>query len=194
MDTNQDAEEFNKLFAILDKIKGAKNRKERGTGKTSFTHNFKRLVKKYGLVEARKFYLNALGLYLLEEPDNKHLQFLLQRIEYKPGYYFKWETAVYGWYSETQIMAEKLPVFLTPGLLNVSFSVLYKDKELWNERGFYEAETFPYEKFIDGDGIAYLSVFKNRKEYGFWKAYQWWEGCQDWYYKKHPEWFEFEET
>lgn len=194
MDTNQGAEEFNKLFIILDKIKGAKNRTERGKAKTAFTQNYKRLVRKYGLKEARKFCLNALGLYLLETPDNEHLKFLVQRIELKPGYYFQWENATYGWYSESQIMAEKLPFFRTPGLLNVSFSVLYRDKELWNQRGFYEAETFPYEKLIDGDSTPYLLVFKNKKEHGFWKAYKWWEKCQDWYFKKHPEWFDDEET
>lgn len=189
MDTNQGAEEFDKLFTILDKIKGATSRKQRGAGKANFTQNFKRLVKKYGVSEARSLSLNALGLYLLEEPDNKHLKFLAQRIEPKPGYYFQGDGATWGWYCESQIMAEKLPLFIAPEVIHVDFSILYKDKELWNERGFYEAETFPYEKYIDGDGIAYLSVFKNCREYGFWKAYRWWEGCQDWYYKKHPEWF-----
>ncbi|BAZ19127.1 hypothetical protein NIES4071_110120 (plasmid) [Calothrix sp. NIES-4071] len=193
MNVNQGAEEFDKLFIILDKIKGAKSRKERGQGKTNFTQNYKRLVKKYGLEEARKFYLNALGLYLLEEPDNKYLKFLVQRIEPKPGYYFQGEGATWGWYSETQTMAEKLPLFLTPGFVHVDFSILYKDKELWNQRGFYEAETFPYDNnVVDEDGKPYLLVFKNAKEYGFWRAYQWWEGCRDWYYKKHPEWFEDE--
>lgn len=192
MDT-QGAEEFNKLFAILDKIKSAKTRKERGQGKTSFTQNFKRLVKNYGVDEARSLSLNALSYYLLEEPDNKYFKFLVQRIDPKPGHYFQGEGATWGWYYEKQIMAEKLPLFITPGFVHVSFDILYNDKEVWNCRGFWEAESFPYQITTDDDNTPMLIVTKNRKECGFWNAYKWWEGCEEWYYKKHPEWFKDEE-
>lgn len=43
---------------------------------------------------------------------------------------------------------------------------------------------------LDFHQEPFWNVRTNIKEFGFWKAYDWWEGCQTWYKQQHPEWFD----
>ncbi|MBW4599002.1 MAG: hypothetical protein KME29_05140 [Calothrix sp. FI2-JRJ7] len=219
------SKEDSKLATILDKVVSARHSKEHGASKTSFTKNFQRLVKSYGLKWARKSCLNMLGFYLLENPDNKHLDFLYKRVDFKLGAYFKWGSFTYAWFDENQIMAEVAPLIICEipdRFVRVDFSEFYYD-DSWVQRGFCAAENIAYDYDYKGKSLDisveregleeygfarseaiplrrrslngstkedFWEVVKNIKEFGFWNAYKWWEGCEDWYQEKRPEWFD----
>ncbi len=155
---------------------------------------------------------------------------------------------VYGKWSESQIVAETLP--LSPviefGRTIYGFKVdlsleSARDRGLWIDRGFLPAVDLPiveiipmgcrvkilsqWEKMAENgyaeavplqwhrqtdppswtlsrDNDNQLPEYMNKGEdrpglyvdrsivaFGFWKAYRWWQGCRDWYFEKHPEWF-----
>jgi hypothetical protein len=115
--------------------------------------------------------------------------------------------SVFGWYSESQVQAEELPVEIhyTPHkYIRVSGTGF----------GFFEAmplpllednivcvpprETFTYAEcgwanacplhwHRDEEGYK---VNRSIIPHGFWQAWKWWEGAQYWYLERRPELFE----
>ena len=42
---------------------------------------------------------------------------------------------------------------------------------------------------LDREDRPGLYVTRSIIEFGFWKSYQWWPGCELYFYRHHPEWF-----
>lgn len=164
-----------KLIEILEKLKNSLTSKQQGANKSSFTKNFKRLVNAYGIGFARNTYLSALGIYLLEKPDDHLLQFLYRRIEPKMGDYFRYGKDTYAWFDEAfQVMAERIPLYvpITGEFKKVDFENFYYERDYWNKRGFYEAEPLAYDYKVERFNVPSktLEIHVDRKdleEYGF---------------------------
>jgi hypothetical protein len=167
--------EDTRIIDIIEKLRSTKTLKQQSTHQASFTKNFKRLLTKYGIEYARKTYLNALGFYLLEQPDNSYFQFLYARIKPKVGFYFRYGGDAYYWHDESQIMAETAPLYipLNRDFIQVSFENCWHKREYWNERGFYASEPIAYRclfsNFIN-EPVEVLGIEVKREdleEYGF---------------------------
>ena len=84
--------------------------------------------------------------------------------------------------------AVSLPVVWYSDVIEVRFPV--KGTLYWLRYGYalpcplqwHRGESSEYKCFV-------LWVNRSIINHGFWAAYKWWEGCQLWYYERHPEWF-----
>jgi hypothetical protein len=215
-------EQVDKLCQIIEDFAGSRLPKESAILKGKFTRTVNQWAKKYGVITARETVWNAVSLFALIDPANEQLQILLKRVTvnslYKDhdstwGWYcpdsqaqaekvplvihseditvsfFAFNKERELWESRGFQEAVSFPYIRhdIPGLRQFIVHIRRKDSEFWNSQGYYLPEEFPYER--DGES---LTVTRNLKEFGFWKAWKWWEGCQAWYKDKHPEWFFFE--
>lgn len=215
-------EQINKLLGIIESFSRSCLPKESATLKGRFTRTVNQWAKTYGVTVARETALNLVSLLWLADLSNPQLQLLLKRLtvnslyqdgESTWGWYCP-ETQVQAERIPLIIKTGKITVNLWafkkdegfwtrkgfkdavglpyirndhPLLNSLIVSISWKDADFWREYGYAMPEELQYEREEDS-----LTVTRNLKEYGFWRAYKWWKGCQDWYREKHPEWFEYE--
>lgn len=215
-------EQINKLLGIIESFSRSCLPKESATLKGRFTRTVNQWAKTYGVTTARETALNLVSLLWLADLSNPQLQLLLKRLTvgslyrdggsvwgwYCPetqaqaervplsinsdfiavrswGFTQDWEL----WKSRGFDEAMGFPYLRNdhPFLSNLIVTINQKDADFWKEYGYAMPKELQYEREEDS-----LTVTRNLKEYGFWRAYKWWKGCQNWYKEKHPEWFEYE--
>jgi hypothetical protein len=200
---------MDKLKLAIERYQRADTIRKAAGAKGVITRLTNELAQEIGPVEARKKIWEVLAQ--VEHPD-------WMRQRFSPGSFYKEGDRFFGWWDEGQLQfqAEELPFYKLRDSLEVCFAHCRDDSLKWQLRGFYVATqfpvfrgeshlevSFPVEKtpFWIEFGYALpcslqwrwdengFYVTRSIISQGFWCAYKWWEGCQWWYYEKHPEWF-----
>lgn len=125
---------------------------------------------------------------------------------------------VFGWYDQFQAQAKEVPLRYMGDSYEVNFFACPKERKLWQERGFHEAEDLPviwrsYSSCLEVVFPVKRSLFFREYGYalpcqlqwyrddegfhvsrsiisaGFWCAWKWWGDAKYWYLEKRPELF-----
>ena len=157
--------ELNKLADIIYLFHLEKNQKQL----TRFLNRLKALNKKYDTNGLRIKLTILVDLLNIEYPDSEQLQFLRTIVTANCDV-ICWRNKVMGFYAppEEQIVALPIPLHVirfspyTYRLLIVQFPGFEKEEIIhWQNLGFYEAVTLPYE-YREIEGIGVLLVKQKR--------------------------------